>query len=184
MNCPNCNAVLENRFVVDVQVETCPQCRGVWFASGELDEVKEEINHDLRWMEADLWKDAQQFSVDQRTDRKCPVDQTPLAAVCYGPTDVTVDTCLKCRGIWLDAGEFEKIIDALEDHLSEMNSSEYEKAALKQARQIVTGDKGLSSELHDFRTVMRFLEYRILVEHPKVRDALLALQKGLPTQYW
>jgi uncharacterized protein len=184
MNCPNCNATLENRYVVDVQVETCPQCHGVWFASGQFDEVKEEINHDLRWMEVDLWKDAQHITVDQHAERKCPLDQTPLASVRYGPTDVTVDTCTKCRGIWLDAGEFEKIIDALENHLSGMSGEEYQKAALQQAGEVVTGDKGVSSEIHDFRTVMRFLEYRILVEHPKVRDALLALQTTLPTQYW
>ena len=39
----------------------------------------------------------------------CPIDQTPLIMTDrYG---VEIDYCPKCRGIWLDRGELDKIID-------------------------------------------------------------------------
>jgi len=43
---------------------------------------------------------------------KCPIDQTPLAiSERHG---VEIDYCPECRGVWLDRGELDKIIDKAE----------------------------------------------------------------------
>ena len=39
----------------------------------------------------------------------CPVDSTPL--VMADRSGVEIDYCPKCRGVWLDRGELDKIID-------------------------------------------------------------------------
>lgn len=39
----------------------------------------------------------------------CPVDQTPL--VMSERQGVEIDYCPSCRGVWLDRGELDKIID-------------------------------------------------------------------------
>ena len=39
----------------------------------------------------------------------CPVDQTPL--VMSERQGVEIDYCPKCRGVWLDRGELDKIIE-------------------------------------------------------------------------
>jgi len=39
----------------------------------------------------------------------CPVDATPL--VMADRSGVEIDYCPKCRGVWLDRGELDKIID-------------------------------------------------------------------------
>lgn len=185
MICPNCHSSsFEAHEVGSAHTEACTICRGVWFEAGELKQAEAYVDHDLGWLEVDLWKDVEQFKVTEQAERLCPADGKPMANVRYGPTDVTVDTCPQCRGIWLDQGEFERIIEALKDHLTEMTSDEYEQAALEQAGQLVSGQKPLKSEIKDLGTVLRYLQYRVLVEHPKVRNTLEALQKGLPTQYW
>jgi Zn-finger nucleic acid-binding protein len=185
MICPNCqNTNFDEREVGSAKTLVCSNCFGVWFEKGELQQAEAYVDHDLGWLQVDLWKDVEHIQVEQRDGRKCPVDGKPMAAVSYGPTDVTVDTCPHCQGIWLDQGEFEKIIAALKDHLAEMTSDDYEHAALEQAGQLVSGEKPFKSEIKDLGTVLRYLQYRVLVEHPKVRNALEALQTGLPTQYW
>jgi Zn-finger nucleic acid-binding protein len=49
---------------------------------------------------------------------KCPVDDTELAM--SERQGIEVDYCPKCRGVWLDRGELDKIIDrsAAEDSRS------------------------------------------------------------------
>ena len=44
MQCPRCNVVLTMANRDGVEVDYCPQCRGVWLDRGELDKVIERAN--------------------------------------------------------------------------------------------------------------------------------------------
>ena len=51
------------------------------------------------------------------SDRKCPV--------CIDPTletsrrqDIEIDTCPRCRGVWLDRGELDKIVRRAQEEMS------------------------------------------------------------------
>lgn len=46
----------------------------------------------------------------------CPIDQTPL--VIAQKNGVEIDYCPRCRGVWLDRGELEKILDRGLDYRS------------------------------------------------------------------
>jgi len=179
MNCPKCNGELESRTLDDVQVHECTQCHGVWFEQNALRRAKDEANADLRWMDFDIWKDHDQFQINEHS-LLCPSCQVKMAAIQYGSTQVTVDACPKCHGIWLDKGEFEQILSILEDQVASMSEKDYEKAALSEARELVTGKEGFISEWHDLTTVLRLLEYRILVDNPKVEKALVSLSISSP----
>jgi uncharacterized protein len=39
----------------------------------------------------------------------CPIDRTPL--VMSGRQNIEIDYCPTCRGVWLDRGELDKIIE-------------------------------------------------------------------------
>ena len=41
MKCPNCNVVLFITNRNDVEIDYCPECRGVWLDRGELDKIIE-----------------------------------------------------------------------------------------------------------------------------------------------
>lgn len=43
----------------------------------------------------------------------CPVDATPLAMA--DREGIEIDYCPKCRGVWLDRGELDKIIERVAD---------------------------------------------------------------------
>jgi len=44
MNCPKCNVVLQMTDRSGVEIDYCPQCRGVWLDRGELDKIIERTS--------------------------------------------------------------------------------------------------------------------------------------------
>jgi len=44
MNCPQCNVLLVMSERSGVEIDYCPQCRGVWLDKGELDKIIERAN--------------------------------------------------------------------------------------------------------------------------------------------
>ena len=151
----------------------------MWFEKGEFDKARDEVEPDLQWMHFDLWKAHEHFSVSLDT-LICPHCQKPMAAIHYGDTNVVVDICTNCGGIWLDQGEFQNILDALEQELVEKSELDYIKAALDEALDVVRGRQGFASEWKDLKTILRFLQYRILSENPRLHEALVAIQTSNP----
>lgn len=41
MKCPNCNEILLMTVRQNVEIDYCPQCRGIWLDKGELDKLLE-----------------------------------------------------------------------------------------------------------------------------------------------
>ena len=41
--CPGCSAEMEKSVVLNIIVDKCPSCRGVWLDAGELDLLKKAI---------------------------------------------------------------------------------------------------------------------------------------------
>ncbi len=103
-----------------------------------------------------------------------------MATIMYATTGVTVDYCAEGHGIWLDKGEFQAIIEAFEKEILSKDISDYVAASLEEAKEILVGDEGFVSEWKDFLTVTRLLQYRVLVENPKVAELLTTLQTTQP----
>ena len=179
MECPIDGTTLETHTVHSTTVEECVQCKGLWFEQGELRKAKDASDPDLNWLDFDLWSDHDFFSVDW-SSRKCPHCGKNMATISYADTGVTVEYCTEGHGMWLDKGEFQAIIDALEKELLSKNATGYMAASLEEAKEIIVGDEGFVSEWKDFLTVTRFLQYRVLVENPKVTELLIALQNSTP----
>jgi Zn-finger nucleic acid-binding protein len=162
-----------------MDIEECAGCGGTWFEEEELRKAKDEADPDLVWMDFEIWKHSEKFDVSVKPVR-CPRCDIDMAAVEYDTTKIEVDYCLRCQGVWLDSGEFEKIIEALEGELIEKDLPDYIAASLREARQVISGPESLLSEWRDFRTVLRMLEYRVLSKNPTVARALAAIQIADP----
>lgn len=179
MNCPIDKTPLETHTVHDIQVEECPECKGLWFKADEMRKAKDATDPDLRWLDFDLWSDSDALSAEW-SSRKCPYCGHTMMRIAYDHTGVIVDYCPDGHGIWLDKGEFQAIIEALEKEVATKNVSDYVDASLVEAREVVAGDEGFVSEWKDFLTVTRLLQYRVLAEHPRLAELLVALQTSNP----
>jgi Zn-finger nucleic acid-binding protein len=101
MFCPRCKRdTLVTRTIKDrgVKVEHCSSCGGIWFERGELEKAVPAAVDGLRPPD-----DA------EKGRRLCPECFEPMQTYQYPHTMVQVDQCGECRGIWLDAREFEEI---------------------------------------------------------------------------
>ena len=179
VTCPRCARPLAATELQQVPVARCPQCHGLWFEAHALRAAREATDPDLAFLEVELWSDAEQFRHAPRSGR-CPTGDGALHALEYGHTGVTVDYCDACFGVWLDEAEFGRIVTALEREVDSLPTPEYLRAALHEARQLLSGPQPLLHEWRSLRTVLRLLEYRVLSEHPHLHQRLLALQASNP----
>jgi Zn-finger nucleic acid-binding protein len=171
--------MLVEKSVENVIVHECPQCKSIWFEDGQLREVKDIAEPDTNWMDFEIWKHKELFKHEPR-NLGCPKCQENMVAVDYDNTSVIINYCPQCRGTWLEKGEFKQIIEALNTELANKPLSDYVKAGICEAVEIVTGPESFISEWKDFSTFFRMLQYRILVEHPDLRQTLLNIQKANP----
>ena len=114
MHCPACLHSLRRFKVGTVTLDGCDGgCGGIWFDHRELAKVnRDHPNPDATI--ADLRFDPK-IRVHDDDLRQCPkCEATPLEKKLYSlGSGVIMDCCPKCRGVWLDHGELDKIREAL-----------------------------------------------------------------------
>lgn len=112
MKCPACYNELTPRRAGQITVDVCDGgCRGIWFDNFELKRVDAAGAAAL----AEIWRD-QTITVDFVKKRKCPrcAEQTMLRRFFSRKRAVEIDECPNCGGLWLDAGEFERVLEELQ----------------------------------------------------------------------
>ena len=137
--CPACR---EQTFVTGTSngttVDRCRKCRGNWFDGGELECVL-----DVAIKELIIGKDARQ------TSRYCPECTIPLQEFRYPQTNVNIEMCPTCSGLWLDHGEYRRIRDIRKRHARKDKLQEFDE---------VPGTKGALLNLieNTIRTLTKF----------------------------
>lgn len=110
MLCPRDQTQLHaEKYEGEVQVDRCHSCDGVWLQRNELEAIQELLERDysaqLRGIDvvAQAYERARQSS---RPGALCPKCAKPLHAEEYAYcSQIIVDRCGTCGGIWLDSGE-------------------------------------------------------------------------------
>jgi Zn-finger nucleic acid-binding protein len=180
MDCPKCHQPMESKSIGNVVIDECQKCRGIWFDPGEIDDVKDGIEPELRWLDFELWRAQADFQMEH-DPLLCPrCKNVALTAVSEKDSATVVRFCTHCGGTWLNAGDLANIIDALNMELDKRNASDYFKESLKQAVKLVTGKEDPITEWKDLKAVLRLLKYRIFVGNPKLSAVMKGLQKTLP----
>jgi Zn-finger nucleic acid-binding protein len=115
MQCPIDHTRLESKpYEADIEVGECPLCGGIWLERGELEAIEDSREHDYSEELArmpDLGYRAYDLALQKR-DRhlvcsKCDTEmETREYARC---SQVMIDVCPQCHGVWLDKGELEDL---------------------------------------------------------------------------
>ncbi len=176
MKCPICKKTLEKSIFYNVEIDYCPNCLGLWFEEDELRLAKDEKDENLRWLDVDLWKDRKRFKI-YLGERLCPFCRLPLYEVYYGDSRVIVDFCSLCRGIWLDRGEFKRIVEYLRGKADFEILNNYAKNLLEEAAEIFIGSETLREEILDFLTILKVLNYKLTAQYPNIVKIISGLPK-------
>ncbi len=182
MKCPNCkDKNLARADYKGIQLDYCNNCQGIWFDRDELRQVKDKEDEFLRWIDINLWEDYAKFKIS-KSGKICPSCETPLYTIKYDGFPIEIDLCNICHGIWLDRGEFDKIIGYLKEKVEKETLLNYLKDigeefvdifASLAGRQV--GPKKISSEIGDFLIVMKLFEYRLLSKIPVISQIIARL---------
>lgn len=177
VKCPKCEKDLKEVPFQGVKADKCSSCKGYWFEKDELRKAKDEKEESLNWMDVDLWKNEESFKISK--DKKmCPDCGLPLYEVNYGDSNIKIDVCSICEGVWLDEGEFKKIINYLKKEAGDKIINEYAKTLLEETGEIFVGPEPLDEELKDVLTVLSLLKYRFAGKHPFISRAINNLPKS------
>ncbi len=174
--CPLCRAPLSSAIISNIEVDYCPKCLGLWFEDEELRWAKDEKDKDLKWLDVDIWKDREKFKISYGI-RLCPSCRMPLYEVYYGRSGIIIDVCNLCHGVWLDRGEFKKIIDWLKEREMYEVLYNYAKNLFEEAIEVFSGPETLREEIADFLTILKLLNYKFLVQHPIISQMISQLPK-------
>ena len=181
MKCPRCGARTRPRNIKSISVDRCPKCNGAWYAADELRLLKDkEAQGDYCWIDVDLWRDRERFHSRRQEHLVCPKDKTAMTSVRYGNSRVRVDICTTCKGIWLDGGEYQKIVSYLDKRVNEETVEDFLRDLREEFLDIFTHPGGLRSEVADIAKVIHLLELRFIVQHSNIAEHLRALVKGVP----
>ena len=174
MSCPSCKKSLKEIIFHNIEINYCPICLGLWFEKDELRQAKDEKDKNLNWFDIDLWKNKEDFKISSG-QKLCPSCCLPLYEVNYGNSGIEVDVCNMCQGIWLDRGEFKKIIKHLKDKANFEILNNYIKNLFQEFKEVFTGPETLKEEIIDFLTILKLLKYKFATQQPLISKIISEL---------
>jgi len=165
---------LQSIHIGNVSIDSCPECKGFWFDNDELRKAKDIKVGDANWFDIDLWKDESKFS-GAKSGKNCPKCENVLYKINYANSNVEIDVCKSCKGIWLDRGEFEKILKYVKDKSTGEILNNYKKNLIEESKEIFTGPENFKSEVADLLMLVDFFKYKFMTLHKKLGTVLINL---------
>ena len=181
MQCPRCGSETKRRQIKSVSIQWCPSCGGSWYSADKLRLLKDrEHAGDYRWIHIDLWRHADRFRAGRQERLVCPKDETVMTTVRYGDSRIRANICTECQGIWLDKGDYERILRYLEKKVNTETVAALVHDLREEFLEIFLEPEVAWAELADFTKVLHLLELRFVVQHPTIASALRAATRGMP----
>lgn len=179
MKCPRDKSKLVSTTVEDLRLDSCPTCRGIWFDAGELAEARDRIDPDVAWLDFDLLRHPESYALHPGSD-PCPRCQASMCRVRYGETEVDIDTCPFCHGVWLDEAQLSDIIVALESEAGERSMADLLRESLRDAVDMLRHPSHAAQDWRDLREVLKLVHHRLFSENANTLEMLVRAVKGSP----
>lgn len=181
--CPSCGSKLNDYELFKIRIEGCPACKGIFLDKDELRKLKDKVEHgswhDLRWMDDEI--EAINVLKVIASRRKCPkCSDAKLLTVSFGDSNIFIDWCTHCKGIWLDKDEFEDITKYLLAKLNTLSSKEMKKKLYEEIKEVWDGPETTVSEIFDAKAAISALINITIFEHPTLFKILTQTPKYIP----
>lgn len=119
MKCPVCSNLLQQAKTKSAIIDVCPACKGIWFDAGEqfvdlarsLSKSEDIPSEKLRLFEK---RNVQTLKTIKEGYKLCPICSKELRKFNYSyDSNIFLDKCRYCGGIWTDGGEVRRIASYL-----------------------------------------------------------------------
>lgn len=167
--CPACKSSLNQYGIFGIEFEGCPRCKGVFLDCSELRKLKDKATNGswrtLQWMDDEV--EAIERTNMTLSNRFCPkCDGIKLLTTSFGDSEVLIDYCTKCNGIWLDRDEFQEIMRHLNSQLMKFSSKEMAGKVYEEIKEIWNGPENVISEILDAKAAISALINITIFENP------------------
>ena len=101
MQCPVCahQELKQGQYHGKVEVHACSGCHGIWLQAQALDILMGEVGEGLKAP-----------NVPSPSEKDCPRCRAEsLCTVEYPYTNVNLDMCRKCKGVWVEQGKLKQM---------------------------------------------------------------------------
>ncbi|GEM_PF-4731651 len=107
--CPDDATSLQIQTLRGLALDVCPECAGLYFDEGELAALQEGGTAALESVEASATPSGLVL-IDCETPKRCPGCASLMCRYAYRySSDIRLDGCPRCGGIWVQDGELAKI---------------------------------------------------------------------------
>jgi Zn-finger nucleic acid-binding protein len=111
MKCPlDGSELVSDTYEAGVEVDQCTECKGVWLDHSELEKLQEakeqDYSEDLAKLPNLVGQAYARSLANSKAEVNCPKCNELMERREHGYcSQILVDICCSCRGIWLDRGE-------------------------------------------------------------------------------
>ena len=173
--CPACQKQLNLYDVFRIEIDGCPNCKGIWLDKDELRKLKDKSEKGswatLKWMDDEI--EAIEKANAMPSKRECPKCKgEPLVSTSFGDSKILLDWCPLCHGTWLDRDEFQEIVNHLSTKLSRLSAGEMKKKVYEEIREIWDGPENIISEILDAKAAIYALINISIFEQPALCESL------------
>ena len=116
MNCPRCDVALDEKKLKDIEIDHCPQCKGLWLDFHEMDQLEDDA------MDEDSRKGMMEYA-RRESDISCPHCHEVMETFNYRAHDLPIDHCKNQHGYWLDEGEEKKVLEIMKQRIQDLKRS-------------------------------------------------------------
>jgi len=116
LNCPRCDVALDEKSLKGIEIDHCPQCKGLWLDFHEMDQLEDHA------MDDDDSKGMIEYS-RRESDISCPHCNEAMETFNYRAHDLPIDHCKNQHGYWLDEGEEKKVLDIMKQRTQDLKRS-------------------------------------------------------------
>jgi len=104
MNCPKCQADMEQIRISGIEIDRCTRCQGIWFDQQEQSQVRSARGS----YKADIGHQAIGEYYNAIRNIQCPRCDVPMQEekLRRGRIPIQIEICPQCHGSYFDAGEF------------------------------------------------------------------------------
>jgi Zn-finger nucleic acid-binding protein len=118
MLCPICQQPLVIIEYQDVELDTCPDCAGLWFDAQELQQLFEITGVPEQFHDLEQQLERLPHAGPRRTCPRCRDKLVPVRAT-SPEGELILDECPREDGLWFDHGELESLLRGMLGEQSE-----------------------------------------------------------------
>ena len=117
MDCPRCNVALDEKKFKDIDIDHCPECKGLWLDFHEMDKLEDHS------MDEDERKGMIEYA-RRESDISCPHCNEVMETFNYRAHDLPIEHCKNEHGYWLDEGEEKKVLEIMKQRVEDLKRTD------------------------------------------------------------